>query len=402
MANKTETSKKDPNGKLPKGWRLARFDEFAQNIAQRVDPAESDADVYVGLEHLDPDSLRIRRFGVPEDVIGQKLQFKTGDIIFGRRRAYQRKLGIAETNGICSAHAMVVRAITDQVDPNYLPFFLQSDMFMERAIAISVGSLSPTINWRTLRTQQFPLPSAEDQKKISRLLLAAEEAIEESINSLEQLHLSRRVVVFQELSKFVALAESDDGVELCDVNDICEQVTDGTHFTPTYVDEGIPFLRVTDIQDASIDWSDVKRIPVQEHVELCKRCRPTRGDVLLSKNGTVGITKVVDWDDEFSIFVSLCLLKPKSHVLPQYLAEVLRSGFAQKQFARRSKQGTVNNLHLVEIRGCKVPIPGLQKQEQFVVACKSFDNALAAAVTRLESLKQLKGNLMASFLQRGV
>lgn len=92
-----------------------RFDEIAENIGDRVNPAESDAERYVGLEHLDSDSQKIRRWGTPGDVIGQKLAFREGDIIFGRRRAYQRKLAVADFDGICSAHALVVRATEDDL-----------------------------------------------------------------------------------------------------------------------------------------------------------------------------------------------------------------------------------------------------------------------------------------------
>ncbi len=84
--------------------------------------------------------------------------FEKGDIIFGRRRAYQRKLGVAEFDGICSAHAMVLRSKPEVVLPEFLPFVMQSDLFMNRAVEISVGSLSPTINWKTMAIQEFVLP----------------------------------------------------------------------------------------------------------------------------------------------------------------------------------------------------------------------------------------------------
>jgi len=74
--------------------------------------------------------------------------------------------------------------------------------------------------------------------------------------------------------------------------------------------QGVPFLRVTDIQDHHIDFSEVKRISHQEHAFLTTRAKPEIGDILYSKNGTVGIAKLVDWTTEFSIFVSLALLKP--------------------------------------------------------------------------------------------
>ena len=87
-----------------------RFDQFAELITSRVDPGDTTLDRYVGLEHLDPDSLKLRRWGTPSDVVGEKLHFWPGDIIYGKRRAYQRKLAVAEFEGICSAHAMVLRA----------------------------------------------------------------------------------------------------------------------------------------------------------------------------------------------------------------------------------------------------------------------------------------------------
>ena len=104
----------------------------------------------------------------------QKLRFLPGDVIFGRRRAYQKKVAKAEFEGICSAHALVLRARPDYVDPDFLPVFLSSDYFLERAIEISVGSLSPTVNWRDLKAQEFDLPPLDEQKRIADLLWAVE------------------------------------------------------------------------------------------------------------------------------------------------------------------------------------------------------------------------------------
>jgi len=169
---------------LKKGWRVWRFDQIATMVNDRVDdPAEANVDYYVGLEHLDPESLTIRRWGSPSDVNATKLLFRKGDIIFGRRRVYQRKLAVAHFDGICSAHALVLRAKPEVVVPEFLPFFMQSDLFMERAKQISVGSLSPTINWKTLAKEEFALPPMEEQKRISKLLNI-------SLNNLEYTHIA--------------------------------------------------------------------------------------------------------------------------------------------------------------------------------------------------------------------
>lgn len=137
------------------GWTRLPFGAFAESIGERAEPKDAQEEIYVGLEHLDPQCLHIRRWGKGSDVTGTKLRFRKGDIIFGRHRAYQRKLAVAKFDGICSAHAMVVRARPDKVLPELLPFLMISDRFMNRAVEISVGSLSPTINWTTLKLVSF-------------------------------------------------------------------------------------------------------------------------------------------------------------------------------------------------------------------------------------------------------
>ena len=125
---------------LPEGWQMVKFGDIAKHISKRVEPSETDLEIYVGLEHLDPDSLKIKRHGVPSDVEGQKLLVKKGQIIFCKRRAYQRKVAVADWDCICSTDAMVLEANPDNVIPEFLPFFMQSDEFVNRVIAHSEGS----------------------------------------------------------------------------------------------------------------------------------------------------------------------------------------------------------------------------------------------------------------------
>lgn len=178
---------------LRPGWRRCRFDEIAINVNERVDdPSEAGVDHYVGLEHLDSESLAIRRWGSPTDVKATKLRFRPGDIIFGRRRVYQRKLGVAHFDGICSAHAMVLRAKPQVVLPEFLPFFMQGDLFMERAKEISVGSLSPTINWPALAREEFLLPPMDEQQRTVDALLAIDCSRDRHSNALRSADTLRR------------------------------------------------------------------------------------------------------------------------------------------------------------------------------------------------------------------
>jgi len=168
-------------------WETYRFEEIAKRVSESVDPNTTDLKVYVGLEHIDADNIHIKRFGTPDDVSGGKLKCYPGDVIFGKRRAYQRKAAVVEFEGICSAHAFVFRANAKVIDPNLFPFFLHSDQFMHRMVDISVGGLSPTINWGDLKHQEFLLPPKDQQAQLAELLWAMDEVVERENGVLEKL-----------------------------------------------------------------------------------------------------------------------------------------------------------------------------------------------------------------------
>lgn len=152
-----------------KDFETVRFDKIAINISERVEPKKTELTTYVGLEHLDADNLVIERTGTPDDVIGTKLKIYKGDIIFGKRRAYLRKVAVSHFDGIASAHSMILRANQKHIEKDFLPYFMQSDAFMQRAVQISEGSLSPTIKVKTLAQQEFTLPKKEKQKELVAL-----------------------------------------------------------------------------------------------------------------------------------------------------------------------------------------------------------------------------------------
>ncbi len=150
-----------------------KFDEIAINSTQKKKPTEDDKVYYIGLEHIDPGCFDVVRWGSDVAPTGDKLLMQKGDVLFGKRRAYQRKVAIAPFDGIFSAHGMVLRPNLKVIDANYFPFFISSDKFMETAVRISVGGLSPTINWKDLARQEFELPSLDEQKVLSDKLWAA-------------------------------------------------------------------------------------------------------------------------------------------------------------------------------------------------------------------------------------
>ena len=168
----------------------------------------------------------------------------------------------------------------------------------------------------------------------------------------------------------------DPAWQIKELSEITARITDGTHITPNYTDSGIPFLRVTDITGSN---SSKKFISEEEHKKLIKRCQPQKGDVLYSKNGTIGVAKVIDWEGDFSIFVSLALIKPRRELVDsRYLECFLNSDTAYAQATSRSKSGTVTNLHLVDIKTIQIPLPPLSEQQKIVAEIEAERKLVSA------------------------
>tara|TARA_A100001011_G_C14306461_1_gene843403 strand:+ start:1675 stop:2868 length:1194 start_codon:yes stop_codon:yes gene_type:complete len=168
-------------------WNTLKFSDLVENINEKIVPKESGLEYYIGLEHLDSGSLHIRRFGKTESLKGDKLKIYKGDFIFAKRNAYLKRVAIADFDAVASAHSLVLRAKPGNVLPEFLPFFLLSEKFWERAIEISVGSLSPTINWNVIAEQEFLLPPMEQQAEIAELFWSVDKVIQEDLKVLKTL-----------------------------------------------------------------------------------------------------------------------------------------------------------------------------------------------------------------------
>lgn len=166
-------------GQLKPGWKMVKFGDVVKNanLVER-DPEANGIGRVVGLEHIDPENLHIRRWNSVSDGTSFTRKFVPGQTLFGKRRAYQRKVAFAEFEGICSGDILTFEPKDPKVLlPELLPFICQSDAFFDHALGTSAGSLSPRTSWKALQDFEFPLPPIDEQKRIAEILWAADEAI---------------------------------------------------------------------------------------------------------------------------------------------------------------------------------------------------------------------------------
>ena len=204
----------------------------------------------------------------------------------------------------------------------------------------------------------------------------------------------------QEIDVPYDIPENWDWVRL---ENITRLINDGTHSTPHYTETGIPFLSVRDISSGTLDFSNTKYISVEEHAILSKRTKPEMNDILLSKVGTTGIPVKVDTDKEFSIFVSLALLKFTSSINVDFMVYLIKSPVIFKQ-SKLGTRGVGNkNLVLQTIKKFLFPLPPLSEQQRIIEAIESVLEKVdeyAESYNKLEQLdKEFPDKLKKSILQ---
>jgi restriction endonuclease S subunit len=361
---------------LKPGWQRVKFGELATCINDRVDdPSTAGVECYVGLEHLDPESLKIRRWGSPEDVESTKLRFKPGDIIFGKRRAYQRKLAVAEFEGICSAHAMVLRAKPDVVLPEFLPFFMQSDLFMERAVEISVGSLSPTINWKALAQQEFALPPLQEQQQMATALITLQntsEAFKFACNKAKVLldafamHSLRQNYLQKLKSSSSENGAAPNGWRVVSISELCSRITYGfTNPMPT-TETGPWMVTAKDIGNGRINYFTARHTSDEAFKkELTDKSRPLPGDVLLSKDGTLGRVGVVG-DASICVNQSVAVLRPLSSVPGEFLTWTLRSNGMQQRLLQDIGGTAIKHLYITKVGDTRLIVPEAKSEMESI------------------------------------
>ncbi|MCB9520295.1 MAG: restriction endonuclease subunit S [Myxococcales bacterium] len=401
-------------------WPRLRFGEFARNVQDRVDdPSTAGVEVYVGLEHLDPDSLKIRRWGSPDDVSATKLRFRPGDVIFGKRRAYQRKLGVAEIEGIASAHSFVLRSNSELLVPGYLPHFMLSDAFMTRAERISVGSLSPTINWKTLAGEEFAVPPQPQQTYIIGVLGPLETARVAAVDALAAGEDAFGVLTWQATTGALAAGprqpvRSWRYARLPGVNDLPSTWAITTLTDVARLESGhTPSKRRDDYWNGGIPWislADIKRLGVPEidstehevaqlGLENSSTRLLPRGTVVLSRTAMIGFTSVMGREmatsQDFANFVC-----DEKRLLPRFLFYLFLSMREYFDYIAIGSSN-VNTIYMPFFKRMQIPLPPFGEQAEIVELLDDMWAGLEALRARVASHASLLHATREALIGRG-
>lgn len=372
-------------------WQTIPFSKLVDNLDGKRKPIKSETRSqgkypYYGasgiIDYVDDCIYEGENLLISED--GANLVMRTYPIAF-----------IAKGKYWVNNHAHVVCAKKELTTNKFLEYF-----FAYKDISDFItGAAQPKLSQKKLNEIPVLIPPLTEQHRIVSKLDSLFERIDKSI-ALVQENIKLAENLKKSVSDKVFVKYATKYGTRC-IEELCTKITDGTHVTPKYIDAGIPFLSIKDMSSGTIKFTDTRFISEKEHLELTKRSKPERDDILYSKVGTTGIAKKIDTDIEFSIFVSLALLKPKKDIIsPDYFELILNSPTVYAESQSRTRGVTNKNLVLTDIKAMSLPLPPLSEQAEITVYLRDIQHKQQLLINeynqRLSNLNALKSSLLDS------
>jgi len=384
------------NRTLKPGWRRVKFGDVVRlSKARSQDPLADGIERYVGLEHLEPGDLRIRSWGSVADGVTFTSVFQPGQVLFGKRRAYQRKVAVADFSGVCSGDIYVLETKDAQVLlPELLPFICQTDAFFDHAVGTSAGSLSPRTNWTSLADFEFALPPISEQ---TRLLGVLSEVLK-TVTALEGC-----IAAANELKKSIGLKAFGTQDNLRPFEEFVFESMYGARFSNSLYSEtgSIAQLRTTDISDSGV--IDYKNIPLAElNLDDMQTHLLRRGDLVFSRSGTCGITAVFEEHVVPTIpaaFLIRFRLKPGLN--PYFLNEFFHSPVGRQMSASLARGGVQKNVSASELVKQLIPVPSKEIQEDVISQLQTLTEAVNNCEVRRTDLLGVAKMIQATMTEGG-
>lgn len=377
-------------------WRKVKFGDVAVQVKDKVDPSTGVVDRYVAGEHMDTDELRIVRWGdVGKNYLGPAfhMRFKPGQVLYGSRRTYLRKVALADFEGVCANTTFVIEPRDERVLlREFLPLIMTTESFHAHSKNESKGSVNPYVNWPDLAKYEFDLPPLEEQRRIADLLWAVERHI-------QAMHAQRD-------SSWSVLTAAVDGLSHLEypVKKVRETLSVARGGSPRPINDylttdgsGVNWIKIGDI---SPDGKYIDRTSDKIRKEGTSKSRQVRpGDLLLSNSMSFGRPYIVRI--EGYIHDGWLMLADKGgNWRSEYLYFLLRSEAVQKQFRSQAGGSTVKNLNKDRVAVVEVPVPPIQVQDRELARLNNIERSVASIDAEITSCIELRRLLMLGMFEQ--
>ena len=378
------------------GCKRVRFGDVVENCAETCDPAEAGLERFVAMEHLEPGSLHVRSWGNVADGTTFTRRCRPGQVLFGKRRAYQRKVAVAEFEAVVSGDIYVLAPKdTRRLLPELLPFLCLSERFFQHAVGTSAGSLSPRTNWSSLASFEFDLPPLDQQRRIAEMLWAVDEAIL-SYTAVAQDSESLKCAAFDSALRGSAKPNPNGTLSsswpVRPVGDLCERISVGIVVNPSkyYAPTGVRCFRSANVRRGFIEDKDWIFISEEAH-RMHSKSMLREADVLVVRSGVfAGMACVVSPEYDSVNCIDIVFATPKKDVLvSDWLCEFINSAFGQVEIKRGERGLAQKHFGVDAMRNLPLPVPPIEEQKRQLEVIRTATSATVNAQQHCQELRTL-------------
>lgn len=398
----------------PSTWKKIKFGDIAKRKSVRIDnPIESEYERYVGLEHLNSGELVVKRWGSTKDVTSNMQIFNKNDILFARRNTYLRRISVALFDGVCSGDIIVIEPILNHIVEGFLPTYMQFEEFENKVVAWSAGAFSKRIKWKQLADFEIWIPSKEEQQKIVDVIWSIHDNQERSENLIQVTEKLKKGLLELLLTKGIGhkkfkkteLGEIPEEWKIKKLKDFCYikgrigwRGLKQSEFTK----EGPFLITGTDFIEGKINWSTCYHI-TQERFDESPEIIVKDGDILITKDGTIGKTVFVEeLPGLASLNSHLLTIRTNKDMIPKYLYYFFETQYFLDFIESQKSGSTLKGLGQKKIENFLVFIPSIKEQEQILILLEKMNDLIKENKKNLFNCRALKKKLTNEFLSNNL
>ncbi len=399
---------------LPSGWELRRTKTLLRERSEKGFPALPLLAATQSKGVIAKSDYETRTVTATKDLHLLKL-VEPGDFAISLR-SFQGGLEIAHARGIISPAYTILEPRTPQLR-GYLRYFFKSSAFVNAMTLFVTGIREgQNIDYSRLARTELPQPPPDEQAAIVRFLDHANRRIDQFIRVKKKLiallNEQKQAIIHRAVTRgldprsttretesrwFPSVPSQWDVLPLARV---ISAAIDGPHFSPSYLDKGVPFLSARNIKADRWSLDDAKFISEADYEEFSRRVKPEMGDVLYTKGGTTGVARAVDLTFKFQVWVHVAVLKlVPSRVEPHFLAYALNSPRCYEQAQLFTRGATNQDLGLGRMKRIEIPLPPTGEEQRSIVRhldgeTHRFTTALRSAGREIEFAREYRTRLI--------
>jgi type I restriction enzyme S subunit len=386
-------------GELNPGWTRVKFGQVVRQVKDKTNPETSGLERFVAGEHMDSNDLRIRRWGdIGDGYLGPAfhMHFRPGQVLYGSRRTYLRKVAVADFEGICANTTFVLESADPKLLlPELLPFIMTTEAFHEHSKRESKGSVNPYVNFSDLAWYEFALPPLEEQRRISALLGALRNVVDRYVDVWEGADTTLRSLG----KEFFIIAPEGERATVGAFADVRNGTTPRRN-VEAYWGGTIPWLPTGKVNERRITSAD--EFITEKALQECSLggVLPV-GAALVAMIGE-GITrgKVARLALPACINQNFAAVVPRDGLDSWYLFYYLESHY---ESLRRWSQGTNQQaLNCALVRAFPIVVPHLSRQREIAGTLREVDDRVTLAAARLADARERLHQVSSKLLSMGL